>query len=248
MKKLLIAIVNARHRSEWRSAIRTTWMPLVPRDKADVFFFVGRGEPVEDTQDVIELNCHDEYMGLPEKVRAIARWSHERNYEFTMKCDDDVVLKPAELLASGFDEHNYTGPGNRMPTALVPCWVPMGFNYILSKAALSHLLEEPLPTEGNDDEKWVALTLHKNGIDLHSDPRYKLQYGTLYERPLRPPIRAIRRPLSTHPDRGCFPGTFSWCIFMEGNSGNRISTDRKVAEFMKVFTEQVSVNSTAANR
>lgn len=239
MSKALIAIVNARHRPAWRHAVRNSWLPLVPTDKADALFFVGRGAPIEDKDGVIELDCHDEYMGLPEKVRAIMRWANERDYHHILKCDDDVVLNPVALLASGYDNYDYSGPANRMPTALVPCWVPMGFNYWVSKRCLQYLIDAPLPTEGNDDEKWVALNLHSAGVNLQGDSRYRLQYGQLYNRPLRPPQRAIRRPLSTTPDRDLYPGTFSWCIFMEGNSGNSISTDRKVTEFNRVFTDHV---------
>jgi hypothetical protein len=214
----------------------------VPSDKADAFFFVGRGAPVDDPENIVELNCHDTYMGLPEKVRAIVRWAYDKGYDYVLKCDDDCVLNPVALLDSDYRDHDYTGRANRPPTNIVPCWVPTGFNYWISRKGMECILDATLPSEGNDDEKWVALLLHgKSGITLHDDLRYKLQYGQIYSRPLRPVVQ-INRPLRVNPNSDTFPGTFSWCIFLEGNSGNSISIDKKVAEFHKVFNELVKPN------
>jgi hypothetical protein len=242
MSKALIAVVNARHRKEWRDAVRSTWKPLVPKDRADALFFVGRGAPLEesDRHDVVELDCDDAYMGLPEKIRAIMRWAHSKDYHHALKCDDDVVMNPTELLNSGYDAQEYSGPANRIPTNVTPFWVPMGFCYWVSRRAMTFLLDAPLPTEGNDDERWVALNLHNAGISLAHDQRYKLQYGHV-TRPLRPQGgRALRRPLSTDPYKDLYEGTFAWCVFLEGNSGNTIPIERKISEFHKIFVEKVS--------
>lgn len=218
--------------------MRTTWLPLFPKDRADVLFFVGRGETVVTSPDVIELDCDDSYMGLPDKIRSIMRWADKQNYAHTLKLDDDVVVDPHAMLSSGFESFDYTGRANRMPTGTVPFWVPMGFAYWVSPRARKYLLDAPLPTEGNDDEKWTAQNLHAAGIHLHDDQRYKLQYGSIAQRPLRP-VRQINRPLRSNPYTDSFPGTFAWCIFLEGNSGNTISTDVKIQEFHKVFLDQV---------
>jgi hypothetical protein len=92
-----------------------------------------------------------------------------------------------------------------------------------------------LPTEGNDDERWVAENLHKIGIELHDDVRYRLHYGFILgqtQRPLRAPHRPLRPPENVNM---VYPGQFSWCIFMEGNSGSRIPLQFKIQEFKKVF-------------
>jgi hypothetical protein len=229
--KTLIAVVNARHRqSTWAQVIRDTWMPFVPRDKADALFFVGRGEGIVPA-DTIELDCDDTYQGLPEKIRAIVRWASEHEYEYMLKCDDDTVLDPGRLLDSGYELYPYTGRANRPPNNAVPFWVPMGFNYWLSKRCMEVLRDAPLPSEGNDDERWVATNLFKAGICLKNDDRYRLHYGLLIN--LSRPIR-INRPLRNSINNAV-PGEFSWCVFLEGNSGNRIPTESKLAEFKKVF-------------
>lgn len=236
--KILIAVVNARSRKVWADAIRSTWFSLFPKDKADVLFFVGRGEG-EVSADTVVLDCDDSYMGLPDKVREIIRWAYAHGYDFVMKCDDDVVLNPKMLLDSEFRRFDYIGRANRMPTKDNPFWVPMGFNYWLSRRSMQCIIDAPLPTEGNDDEKWVAQNLYKAGIKLQDDQHYVLQYGDINI--IRPEVivRKIWRPLPTGVNQKQPPDTFSWCIFFEGNSGNSISVDTKIKGFHKVFTDFV---------
>lgn len=237
--KSLIAIVNARHRqSTWANIIRETWLPLVPADKADALFFVGRGTPGdlnELPKDTVVLDCDDSYQGLPDKVRAIMRWAHEHGYGHVLKCDDDTVLDVIRMLASDYNQYEYSGKGNRPVTKDIPYVVPMGFNYWVSRKCMAVLLDAPLPENSNDDEKWVAHNIwYKLGIPLHDDQRYRLHYGTLVSRPIR-----INRPIKQTFNH-VFPGEFSWCVFLEGNSGDRIPVEQKLAEFRKIFYSEVA--------
>lgn len=236
--KTLIAVVNARHRqATWANIVRETWLPLV-QGKADAFFFVGRGEPGDFNElpaDTVVLDCDDSYQGLPEKIRAIMRWAHAHGYEHVLKCDDDVILDVDRILASGYDQHDYTGKANRPITPDTPFVVPMGFNYWVSRRCMESLLEAPLPENSNDDEKWVAANLYyRLNVKLHDDQRYRLHYGTAISRPLR-----MNRPLRQS-FNAVYPGEFSWCIFLEGNSGNRIPIEHKLSEFRKVFYGEVA--------
>ncbi len=167
--KTLLAIVNARHRADWRDIIRKTWLPQVPRDHTDVFFFVGNGSPISDPEGVVELNCSDEYKNLPEKVRSIARWASEQGYDHVLKIDDDVVLRPQMFLGSGFDKHDFSGGVNRPG----PCPVTFGFCYILSRKSMELVKSHSLPHDF-DDEKWVAHVLHAHGIQLMNADGYTL--------------------------------------------------------------------------
>lgn len=236
--KALIAVVNARHRQNtWADAIRKTWLSMVPEDKADVRFFVGRGLG-SVPEDTVELECDDSYMGLPEKVREIVRWTLQRDeYHHMLKCDDDVILKPQQLLTSGYDNSDFTGHLNRPITeAGDPFTVPMGFNYWLSRKSMEYVAVAELPpSDTNDDERWVSKVLFEKGIILHHDPRYKLHYGYLDEvdrikkRPLRAPKRERPSFIYTQGD------AFSWSVLLEGNSGNSIPLEKKLSEFHKVF-------------
>jgi hypothetical protein len=238
MPKTLIAIVNARHRqATWANVIRETWLPHTV-GKCDAFFFVGRGEPGDLNElpaDTVVLDCDDSYMGLPDKIRAIMKWAYDHDYEFVLKCDDDVILDVDRMLASGYDQFEYTGKANRPITAETPFVVPMGFNYWVCRRGMAVLIDAPLPENSNDDEKWVAANLYNRlGIKLHDDQRYRLHYGTLVSRPVR-----MHRPIRSN-FNSIFPGEFSWCIFLEGNSGTRIPTEHKLAEFRKVFYGEVA--------
>lgn len=185
--------------------------------------------------DTIELDCDDSYQGLPDKIRAIIRWAYAHGYDFMLKCDDDVILNPELLLNSGYNNYDYVGRANRPANKETPFVVPMGFNYWISRRCMEKLLDSPLPENSNDDEKWVAETVYReSGIKLQDDQRYRLHYGTLISRPIR-----VNRPLSTSPNNP-IPGEFSWCIFLEGNSGNRIPLDHKLAEFKRVFCREIT--------
>lgn len=240
--KTLIAVVNARHRqSTWSEAIRETWLPLVPKDRADVRFFVGRGEG-ELPEDTIALNCDDSYHGLPEKVREIIRWAYASGYEYVLKCDDDVVLNPKALLDSGYDHHKYSGRFNRPANHLDPYEVPMGFNYWLSRECMEILKDSELPKD-YDDEKWVAENLYRRGnIRLTRDPRYKLQTQQtvdLAARMLRPPSRRPGRISQIPPSGYVEPEYFSWCVFLDVGIAPTVPIDTKIKQFKQLFINNV---------
>lgn len=222
-KKTLIAIVTCKTRlNTWAQSIRDTWFPLVPKSKADVQFFVGRGVS-QIPNDVVKLDCDDSYQGLPDKVRAITRYAKERKYDFLLKCDDDVVLNPIKLLSSGYDKYEYSGRANRPPQPYV---VPMGFNYWLSGKCIEIMASTPLP-ENFDDEKWVAKTLWEHGIALVDDERYVLHTKLLTS--LKRSLRAPKREIYIVPKKE--PEYFSRCIYLQ----EELSV--KLEEFKKVFAK-----------
>ncbi len=237
--KTLIAVVTAHKREHWRTAIRNTWLPLVEKDKADVVFFLGRGSNAKAADEVV-LDCEDSYRGLPDKIRAIARWALAHNYDYMLKCDDDVVLRPNALLSSGYEKHDFSGKLNRHPGPQQPYAVTVGFNYWLSKRCMGIVADSALPTPlpdntpDNDDEKWVAGRLYQQGIKLNDDRRYEIYMGEIEEqpksrlyRPLRPPKIATKYTSDV----------FSWTIFLEANSGDGIPVETKIAAFYHVFAK-----------
>jgi hypothetical protein len=226
--KTLIAVINARHRDEWRRAVRSTWLNQVPRDLCDAFFFMGNGEPREFQADEIALDCSDKYEHLPEKVRAITRWALERDYGHMLKCDDDVVLRPKALLSSGYELHDFSGKANRPPQPYV---VSFGFNYWLSRKSMKIISEASLPEDGsNDDEKWVAKNLWDHNISLHDDDRYKLHTGWEVYPEFTVQRRALR--VSRVPAAIREPHILSRCIHIEDA---RVSQEQKLKEFNIVF-------------
>lgn len=233
MAQTLIAVVNARSRqNSWADAVRATWLPQVPKELADIKFFVGPGSETLP-EDTVVVECDDSYRGLPGKVQGIAKYAHSNAYEHVLKIDDDVVVKPKALLASGYDKCPYTGRANRRPTASDPFWVPMGFAYWMDRKCMEIVSNATVPPN-NDDERWVAENLHKHGIDLSDDKRYHLYMGGLLERPQR-----INRPLrigAYAQDWAKFENGFAFCMFHEvGGFPARIPIGDKIKDFHMVF-------------
>ncbi len=219
MPKTLIAIMTCHKRLyTWAKAIRETWLPLVP-SSADVRFFVGNGDGSYPAADIVPLDCSDLYDDIPEKVRAIMAWSVEHGYDHTLKCDDDVVVKPRALLSSGYQDHDFVGKQNR---PLSPFPVPMGFNYWLSRRCAEIISKSPLPID-YDDERWVAEMLSKHGILLYNDDRYFL-YSAKEQGVVRKGIMAPFR-IGCHDNKEIV----ARCIYLFEDE------DKNLAEFYKVF-------------
>lgn len=229
--RTLLAVINARHRKEWRDAIRSTWLLQVPKEKADAFFFVGRGDTsLKDPEGVVELDCSDKYEHLPEKIREVCRTSLRQGYSYLLKCDDDVVLKPNDFLSSGYDRFAYTGRSNRPES---PYAIPFGFGYVLDRKCMEIIANSELPGDGsNDDEKWVAYNLYQHNILLQDDRRYFLHQMPM---PMEAkPKRPLRAPVRPTPDMSMYgnnpnPNTFSYCVHVAGE------IQEKIAEYNKLW-------------
>lgn len=211
--KTLIAIITCNGREDWVNIIRNTWEPLVK--DADILFF----------KDGSYIHCKDDYQGLPNKVQEIVRWALDNHYDYMLKCDDDVVLNPVNLLKSGFEQHDFVGhecaPLNQ---------TPYGFCYWMSKKLMQLVVDSPLP-QSNNDEAWVASIANKNGILLHHDSRYKLHYARNLE--LSPNHRPLRTP-EIKMETSLEVPVFAWCMHNH-NIDKRLMQE----EFKKVFRTRV---------
>jgi len=209
---------------------------LVPED-VDVRFFLDKKSTDKEgfvtKNDEVVLECDDSYQGLPGKVREIARWSLEHGYDHTLKLDDDVVLRPKELLASGFQSYSFVGHRNDIRTFPVP----YGFAYWLDRKAKTLVAEEPLPPD-NNDEVWVTRTLSKAGIVLHHDPRYVMHSGRREDF-----LGTEQRALRTRPPRfgevyePTIRDAFARCIHITWTGYRKLPESRAIEEFHKVFAD-----------
>jgi hypothetical protein len=243
MSKTLIAIVSCHTRQHYTDVQRETWIPRIPTG-LHYRVFRGRGATRGPLPDEVFLDCEDGYSGLPEKVRSIARWAVEREYDFMLKCDDDVLLLPEKFLTSGFDLHDFVGNIIGDGGQVV---VPWGFCWTISRQAMQIVSELPLPSD-NNDELWVAYALRDKCIHLHSDERYRIhkvgdeELAAPLTRPDGQPLSMIRtkragRPLRA-PERHMLvpeyiPGVFAYCMFY--TQGERLPDDRNIAEMRKIW-------------
>ncbi len=116
--------------------------------------------------DELELDVPDGYFYLTHKARAAFRWAVERNYDYVFRCDTDTFIRIPQLLASGFEEHDYVG--RRLGPA--PGYAYGGPSMGLSNKALRILADAPITITA--DDVWVGETLKQHGILLHDDRRY----------------------------------------------------------------------------
>lgn len=238
--KTLIAVVSAHSRLEWNGAIRSTWLKLVPKE-FDVRFFYGRGFHSPNPIDEVVLDCDDSYQGLPEKVQKIVGWAYARGYDRVLKCDDDVVLDLKTLLLSEWDKNNFVGGysgdalGKGRVNGSVNIMVPTGFCYWMSQQAMEYILLEPLPKD-NIDERWIAKTLHKHGINLVADRRYYAWTGA-DTRAQQIKGRALRR--AAVPKEEQAEGTFAWCICLGWGGWHKTPREEEIKEFRSVFDRYV---------
>ena len=227
--KTLIAIVSCAAHAEYRKAIRETWLPTVPKDTADAIFFMGRGS-VSAAPDEIVLDCDDSYLGLPEKVRSIVQYALKGGWDYVFKLDNDVVLLPNKLLASGYEHADFIGHQNSSKDNPRP---PYGFLYGLSKRSMQIIADAELPRD-NYDEGWVRTKLYEHGITLRHDPRYFLYFGKKED------FVSKRRPLRFHRDNTMLSirpvdGTFAWCLYITWLGYKNLSIERNIQEFHKVW-------------
>jgi hypothetical protein len=229
--KTLIGIINCHARPAYQQAVRDTWLPLLPAG-VDYRFFLGPSERTPKDDEVF-LECDDSYQGLPSKVQAMCRWALDHGYDFGAKLDDDVILLPKKFLASGFEQHDFTGHKNDDRDFPAP-W---GFLYVMSRRAMEIVVNAPLP-RNNNDEVFVSHALSEQGIPLHHDPRYFLHRGKiedfveLRKRPLRAPPRIVtmRPPIP-------FEGTFAWCLYITWLGYRNLPEEKNIAEFHRLFKE-----------
>jgi hypothetical protein len=167
--KVLLAVITCHKRKSFADYQRTTWAKGI--NSADVRFFVGRGQS-EPRADEIRLDVPDDYAHLKEKVRAACRWAISNGYEYFFKTDDDVVLHPDEILASGFENENYIGRAVPLD-GLGKVFAAGGSGYWLSLRAMRYVaFAIPENSETVEEDRWVAEVLRNHGIRLHSDQRY----------------------------------------------------------------------------
>ncbi|MGA3200658.1 MAG: hypothetical protein ABSD89_14830 [Halobacteriota archaeon] len=228
--RCLLAVVNSHNRPAFQQAIRDTWLPFIPVG-TDYKFFLGPSER-EPKADEVFLNCDDSYQGLPSKVRAIVRWAYEHGYDFVLKCDDDVILKPARVMSSGFMYHDFTGHANDKRTYPVP----FGFCYWLSRKSMAAVVDAELPKD-NNDEVWVTECLSRAGIVLSHDPRYAMYTGKRESYVPKAPraLRAPVRPRWEDPSMVLDSDVIAWCMFINWTGYGNTPQERVVQEMHSVF-------------
>lgn len=175
MLKVLIAIVSC-NREEWRRRVkaqRATWAR--PDSRADIRYFYGRGWEGERTSDEIYLDVPDDYNSLVAKTLAVFAWALERGYDFVFKTDDDVYVSVDRLLASGFEQYDYSGR-LRGASGKVPAAYCSGLGYWISRRAMEIVVAAD-PGKEIAEDRFVGNALYSRGIIGRADYRYAVTHS-----------------------------------------------------------------------
>jgi GT2 family glycosyltransferase len=134
--------------------------------------FSGKQDGYIPKIDEVVLDVSDEYLALPDKTRAICKWSLEHGYDYTFMADDDVYLRPERLLDSGFQSHDYIGR-LRGPSGQWPAPYCSGFSYWLSAKAAKAVIRSTWNGDTADD-RYVGNALQEAGLKGSFDERYRV--------------------------------------------------------------------------
>jgi len=166
MEKILVAVETC-HKYRYRAdAQRETWAKNQPAN-IEVLFFLGGGEA--QRSDEIILPVGDGYNDLPEKTRAICRWSREHGRKPIFKTDDDCYTQ-LDRLALSAPMCEYRGRV-RGPSGIFPAPYCSGLGYWLGQNSINVVSDAELNGDTAED-RWIGNVLLKSGIRPFHDGRY----------------------------------------------------------------------------
>jgi hypothetical protein len=181
-------IVN--NEAERQLSLRETWLKDI---QVDYKFFYGRGStPLKS--DEIKIDIRDDYSSLPLKIQAACKYALENDYTHMFRTDNDSYVYVNRLLASGFEDHDYTGYCLDYPFHLDRFrYATGGAGFILSRKAME-IVAKNSPFHPAED-LWIGALLHQHGIRCHRDTRYlpahDLHFIDLKQLPQEHPYMAL---------------------------------------------------------
>jgi hypothetical protein len=175
--KIIIGIHGSHAHSDRMEAQRDTWLRDLQGE--DYKFFVG--DPAVEAEDIVHVpyadgpvwEGHRRTLVLNRKAEALIRHAIENDCDYVFKCDDDTYIRVPELLASGFEQYDYSGftePHWTVRTGQYR-WAQGGAGYWLSRKAMEIVAANGLHLARAEDFA-VGELLAQHGITPHHDQRY----------------------------------------------------------------------------
>lgn len=160
--------VNGDNRS-----LRRTWLKDLP-PSVDYKFFFG-WDALYYTDDAIILKVPDDYEHLILKSRALHTWGYDQGYDFVFKADTDTYVDVRQLLASGFEKHDYAGYLHTLPGAYPH--TPYGLlgggeGYWTSRKACEIITKASPIADHPGEDLWTANVLGEASIQMVGLPGY----------------------------------------------------------------------------
>lgn len=142
--------------------------------KFDHKFFIGNSISEADEKDVVVLDCGDDYYSLVDKTFEEIKWARTRGYDHLCKIDDDVYIRPERLIPPTVDYTGYAFTSGNFKYAT-------GALMWLSANAMDVLLANWKRLCKQDDVN-VGMLLHRHGIRMVNDPRYRIGWRSIVGR------------------------------------------------------------------
>lgn len=167
--KPLIAIMSCHMFAHRAQAQRETWVQDCA-GKIDYRFFVGEGDgPI--AEDMVKLDCPDDYQNFPLKVQAMRRWCLANGYGPVLKLDDDTYVA-VDRLVKNIPLSDYSGR-LRGCSGGYPAPYCSGFAYWQSTRAMEKLVTKEWNGDTAED-RWTGNELFKEGIMAGHEPGYQV--------------------------------------------------------------------------
>ncbi len=142
--------------------------PETYRVKADYWSKEHSQSTYTPQSDEVMLHVPDDYIHHVYKTREAHRWSVEKGFDYTFKCDVDTYVDVQRLMSSGFERYDYIGKmGGNPETGF---FASGGCGHWLSKKAAKLILDSPVTFWAEDG--WIGSVMSKNNIGLQNDSRY----------------------------------------------------------------------------
>ena len=158
-----------------QKAIRDTWIKKIPPN-VQYYFFMGNDGPDRIEEDVIYLNCLDDYKSLPVKQFKCLTFLLDKfpDLDFTFNCDDDTYVVPERLV--GCNPTDYMG----YPTI---AWdrnyryAYGGAGFFLSNTAIKNLLlfkDMDIINSYPWADSLIGLLMHMTKVPFTEDYRFNM--------------------------------------------------------------------------
>jgi hypothetical protein len=173
---ILIASCELFRHNGVQEAARNTWIKQWG-DAVSYRFVLGRECKAPFDFDEIVLDVADGYEGLTAKVQAARRWATEVGFDYTFHCGADTYVVVPRLLASGYEQSDYSGflihDEHRLYAPRNIQFAQGGGGYWLSAKAGAAVESAEIPSWiGKAEDVFVADALFNAGIKPAHDVGY----------------------------------------------------------------------------
>jgi hypothetical protein len=98
-KKIIVGILNCFNNKDKRYALQNTLIKELNNYNIKYYFIIGHNKDLEIKEDIIYLNCKDDYSNLSNKIGLFIKYIYENtSYEYIYKIDDDCFINVRNLL------------------------------------------------------------------------------------------------------------------------------------------------------